>query len=71
MISFEPFWKHMEEKNITTYGLEYEYNFNPAEIRRLKINHNFTMKTLNRICEKFHFEIEDIICYLPDDVEGK
>ena len=69
MMSLEPFWELMEKMNITRYALENEYNLNPAEINRLKYGHNFTMKTLERYCKIFRCRVEDIICYVPDDVE--
>lgn len=66
MISTEPFWQQMEDKGISTYHLENTYDLNPAEISRLRNNHNFTMKSLNRFCELFHCRVSDIIVYIPD-----
>ncbi len=68
MISFEPFWRQMKEKNITTYDLENEYNLNPAEIHRLKMGHNFTLNSINRYCKIFQCKIEEIISFVPDEV---
>ena len=42
MIIFNPFWEMLAEREINTYDLEYLYGMNPAEISRLKHNHNFT-----------------------------
>lgn len=67
MISTKPFWQQMETKGISTYSLENTYDLNPAEISRLRNNHNFTMKSLNRFCEMFHCRISDIIVYIPDE----
>lgn len=69
MISTEPFWKQMEEKGISTYIMENEFNLNPCEISRLRNNHNFTLKTLNRLCALFKCDITDIIVYTPDENE--
>lgn len=66
MISIEPFWSQMEKKGISTYAMENTYNLNPSEIFRLRNNHNFTLKTLNRLCEIFDCDISDIITYIPD-----
>ncbi len=67
MISTKPFWQQMEMKGISTYSLENTYDLNPAEISRLRNNHNFTMKSLNRFCEMFQCRISDIIVYIPDE----
>lgn len=69
MISIEPFWKQMEEKGISTYVMENQFNLNPCEISRLRNNHNFTLKTLNRLCALFECDITDIIVYIPDQKE--
>ncbi len=66
MISTKPFWNQMKKKGISTYALENTYNLNPSEISRLKNNHNFTLKTLNRLCDLFECDIVDVIIYLPD-----
>ncbi|MGN0327533.1 MAG: helix-turn-helix domain-containing protein [Lachnospira sp.] len=63
MISFEPFWKMLNEEGITTYNLEYDYEFNPAEISRLKHNHNFTLKYIDYLCYTFQCQPGDILSY--------
>lgn len=66
MISVEPFWKQMEKKGISTYAMQNQFDLNPCEISRLRNNHNFTLKTLNRLCALFECDIADIIVYTPD-----
>lgn len=66
MISIEPFWEQMERKGITTYAMQNQFDLNPCEISRLRNNHNFTLKTLNRLCTLFECDINDIIIYTPD-----
>lgn len=63
MISFEPFWDMLKTRGITIYDLEYKYNFNPAEISRMKHNHNFNLKYVNHLCETFDCSLNDVICY--------
>lgn len=69
MISFEPFWEMLSEQGISIYNLEYDYEFNPAEISRLKNNHNFTLKFINRICHLFHCQPSDIIRFIASEEE--
>ncbi len=66
MMITKPFWDMMKKRGISIYSLEYEFELNPAEISRLKNNHNFTLSTLNRYCDLFQCRIEDIISYIPD-----
>ncbi len=71
MISFEPFWDMLHEQGITTYDLEYTYEFNPAEISRLKHNHNFTLQFINRLCCMFHCQPSDILTYIDAEDRKK
>lgn len=54
MIVFDPFWQLLKERNITTYDLEYKYGLNPADTSRLKHNHNYTLKSINRFLSLIH-----------------
>ncbi|GLB29079.1 hypothetical protein LAD12857_10020 [Lacrimispora amygdalina] len=65
MISTDPFWKLMNERKISSYMLEEEYDLNPAEISRLKNNHNFTLSSIDRFCQIFQCDVKDIIAYTP------
>ncbi len=67
MITLEPFWKMMQERGITTYQLENHYALNPAEISRLRNNHNFTLRSLDKYCLLFQCKVEDIILYVDED----
>lgn len=66
MMVTEPFWEMMKERGISVYSLEYDYELNPAEISRLKHNHNFSLSTLDRYCNLFQCKIEDIVLHIPD-----
>ena len=60
----------MKQRGISVYSLEYDYELNPAEISRLKHNHNFSLRTLDRYCDLFHCRIEDIVLHIPDEIEN-
>ncbi len=66
MMKLSPFWEMLSRRGISTYDLEYKYDFNPAEISRLKNNHNFTLSTIDRYCELFDCRIEDIVIHIHD-----
>lgn len=67
MMVTKPFWDMMKQRGISVYSLEYDYELNPAEISRLKHNHNFSLRTLDRYCDLFHCRIEDIVLHIPDE----
>lgn len=67
MIVTTPFWDMCKKRGISVYSLEYDYALNPAEISRLKHNHNFSLKSLDRYCELFQCGIEDIVIYIPSN----
>ena len=71
MMVTKPFWDMMKQRGISIYSLEYDYELNPAEISRLKHNHNFSLRTLDRYCQLFHCRIEDIVLHIPDKIEKK
>ena len=66
MITFEPFWQLMKDRDITVYDLEYTYGLNPADISRLKHNHNYTLKSIDNLCNLFDCYPSDIIGYKKD-----
>lgn len=63
MIVFDPFWQFLKEHQISTYDLEYQYGLNPADISRLKHNHNYTLRSIERFCKLFSCQPNDIILY--------
>lgn len=64
MITFDPFWQLMEQRKISTYALEYTYELNPADISRLKHNHNFTLSSIDKFCYQFACQPGDILLYI-------
>ena len=66
MITFDPLWDYLKKHDISIYNLEYDYGLNPAEISRLKNNHNFTIRKINAYCGLLGCDITDILIYTPD-----
>ena len=61
MISYEPFWKNIESKNITVYELIRYYRVSGNTIQKLRDNENLTLKTVERLCKILHCKIQDIV----------
>lgn len=66
MITYEPFFRTLKRKGITTYALVNEYNFSKGTLDSLKQNRNITMETLNYLCNLLDCGVEDIIHYEKD-----
>lgn len=61
MISYEPLWKTMQEKGITTYSLINTHGINPRTVYNLKHNQSITMFTLERLCQILDCQAESIV----------
>lgn len=69
MISYDPLFKTMKEKGITTYKLIKKYNVSSGLIDRLKHNGSITTKTINDLCILLDCKVEDIFEYVKDENE--
>ena len=50
MVSYEPLWKTMEKKGITTYTLIQKYKIQSKTIYNLKHEKNITTATIESLC---------------------
>ena len=66
MISYEPFWKTINERKITTYQLIYKQGILPDTIQRLRSGKTITTQTINTLCSVINCEVSDIMKYVPD-----
>ena len=69
MISYEPLWRTMKEKHITTYALIYKNNISSHTITNLKRNKSITMYTLEKLCRILDCQAESVVEFLPDDTD--
>lgn len=66
MITFEPLWKTLKQKNITQYDLINRFGMSRGTLDNLKHNRNITLMTLNDLCNMLECDITDIISYTKD-----
>lgn len=66
MISYEPFWKTLKAKGITTYTLIYKEKISGETISRMKNNKPLTTTTLDDLCKLLNCELHEIAIYKPD-----
>ncbi len=67
MISYEPLYKTMKEKGVTTYKLINEYGISRSLLDRLKHNKPITTVTLNDLCRILCCRVEDVLAYIDDE----
>ncbi|WP_291811725.1 helix-turn-helix domain-containing protein [Blautia sp.] len=67
MISYEPFWKTIYERKITTYQLIYKQGILPDTIQRLRSGKAITTQTINTLCSVINCKVADILEYIPDE----
>lgn len=66
MISYEPFWKTLKEKSVTTYTLITKFNISSATINRMKKGQGISTMKINDFCEILDCAVSDIIEYKKD-----
>ncbi len=66
MISYEPLWKTMKEKGVTTYTLIYKMGFSAYTITNLKRNKSITMNTMEKLCKILQCTPNDIVAFTED-----
>ncbi len=62
-MTFDPLWKTMKKKDITTYTLITKYNISKGTIDNLKHNRSVTLKTIHDLCEILDCKVQDIVQY--------
>ena len=67
MMTYEPFWRMMNERKISTYSLEVDYGFNKAFIHRLKHNKNMNLSSIDYICDVFCCSVEDVVVHIRNE----
>lgn len=66
MISYEPLYKTLKEKGISTYKLINQYGISRSLLDRLKHNKPISTVTLNDLCNILHCKVEEVILFTED-----
>jgi len=66
MISYEPLWNTLKQKNVSQYQLINKYGISAGQLSRLRANNHISTHTIERLCEILDCNIEDIIHYSND-----
>ena len=68
MISYEPLFKTMKERGISSYRLQ-KRGFNRATYYSIKSGKSVSTNTVNLLCKLLHCQVENIIAYVEDEKE--
>lgn len=66
MITFEPLWETMKNKNISQYSLIRDFGFSTGTLDALRKNKSITLNTLNDICNILDCNVEHVIKFTKD-----
>lgn len=67
MISYEPLFRTMREKVITSYRLG-KMGFPMSNYYAIKRGENISSHTLNQLCRLLQCRVEDVMVYIEDEV---
>ena len=67
MVSYEPLWRTLEEKGISTYTLIHTYGINPRTINNLRHNRGLTLYSLEKLCVILDVGPEKIIEFIKEE----
>ena len=67
MISYEPFYKTLKIKNISTYKLINDFGISRSLLDRLKHNKPISTVTINDLCSFLDCSVEDILVYIKEE----
>lgn len=66
MISYEPLFRTMREKGITSYQLQ-KMGFNRATYYSIKSGQSVSTNTINHLCRLLHCRVEDVMEYIDEE----
>lgn len=66
MISYEPLFKTMKEKSISSYRLE-KMGFSRATYYSIRQGNSISTNTVNQLCKLLNCNISDIMIYIEDE----
>lgn len=64
MISYEPLWKTLKEKNMSQYELIKTYHVSTGTLDALRKSKSVTLNTLHDICDILDCEIQDVVVFI-------
>ena len=66
MIDYEPFWKTLKERGVSTYALINKYGISGATINRMKKGGGISTMKIDDLCRILDCRVEDVIRYVSE-----
>lgn len=66
MISYEPLWKTLKEKQISQYTLINKYHVSTGTLDAFHKGSSVTLNTLHDLCMILECDIQDIVTFRPE-----
>ncbi|MGN1142455.1 MAG: helix-turn-helix domain-containing protein [Oliverpabstia sp.] len=66
MISYEPLWATLKDREVTQYQLINKYHVSAGQLSRLRKNNYVSTHTIDILCEILNCKVEDILMYIPN-----
>ena len=66
MIDYQPFWKTLKDRGVSTYALINKHGISSATINRIKNGGGISTMKIDDFCRILNCRVEDIIRYIPD-----
>ncbi len=66
MISYEPLFRTMREKGVTSYRLQ-KMGFNRATYYSIRSGQSVSTNTINHLCRLLHCRVEDVMEYIDEE----
>ena len=71
MISYEPFWETLKEKNVSTYVLIRDKHVSSSTLQRMRYNESISLQTVEDLCNALQCGVCDIVEIIPDKDTSK
>lgn len=66
MVVYEPFWKTMKVRGLTTYALIHKHGIANGTLYRMRHGKPITTETLSQLCHVLSCKVEDILLYIEE-----
>lgn len=66
MIVYDPFWKTIKSKDISTYKLIQKYRVSSSTIQRIRENLPLSTVTIDDLCRILDCGVADVLLYKKD-----
>lgn len=67
MISYKPFYKTLQKRNMTEYALIFKHGIPANTLHRMKHGEAITTKTLDELCFILDCSVSEVLEYIRND----